>query len=90
MAKIPDELDRKGFEQLIFLANAEKSNESLFFDVYMERMLKAIKSDKVLGEKTLAAFNNIVGLMPTYNVISDEFGNVVSMEQNKPNLKLIK
>lgn len=90
VAALPHELDREGFEQLVFLVNAEKSSESLFFDVYMNRMLKAIKSDKELGEKMLTTLTDIIGPIPTYTVISDEFGNVVSAERNKPNLKMIK
>lgn len=89
VAEVPDELDRDGFEQLIFLARAEKDSESLFFDIYMERMMKALDSSKELRDKTWDAFTEVFGPVATYSAVTDECGNVVSMERNKPNLKVI-
>lgn len=89
VAEVPDELDRDGFEQLIFLARAEKDNESFFFDIYMERMMKALDSSKELRGKRWDAFTDVIGPIPTYGAVTDEFGKVVSIKPNKPNLKII-
>lgn len=89
ISEVPDELDQRGFEQLIFLARAEKDSESLFFDMYMEKMMKALDESKELREKTWDAFTEVFGPVPTYSAVTDELGNVISMEQNKPNLKVI-
>lgn len=89
VAAVPDELDQKGFEELIFLARAEADSECFYFDMYMERMMKALDASKELREKTREGFTEIFGPVPTYNVVTDGSGKIVSMEQNKPKLKVI-
>lgn len=89
VAAVPGELDQKGFEELIFLARAEADSECFYFDMYMERMMKALEASKELRERTRKGFTEIFGPVPTYNVVTDGSGKIVSMEQNKPNLKVI-
>lgn len=90
VATVPEELDQRGFEELIFIARAERDSEALFFDMYMERMKKVLDENKELRKKMWDGFTEIVGPVPTYNIVTDQQGKVVSMEQNKPNLKVIK
>ena len=89
VAEVPDELDQRGFENLIFLAKAESDSECLYFDMYMKRMMKALDESKELREKMWDGFTEVFGPVPTYSAVTDEFGNVVSIEPNKPNLKVI-
>lgn len=88
--EIPDVLDYRSFEELVFIGKVEADDDCVFFNLYMERMMKALDENKELNQKTNEVVTEIFGPIQTYTAHEDEYGNVVKLERNKPDLKLVK
>ncbi|MDB5053253.1 MAG: hypothetical protein JWM44_1303 [Bacilli bacterium] len=94
LADIPDEIDFDAFQKLIFIDKIEHDQDCYLFDIFMGDMLKGMNQYKnETGESLLDTFSilkEIAGKpIQTYTATKDEYGDVVGMKPNKPNLKLI-
>lgn len=90
--EIPDIIDFETFRDLIFIQKIEDDWDCYLFDIFMNEML--VMSDKYKEQtgKSLAfeALEKISGKpIQTYTAEIDEYGDVVSLEPNKPNLRAI-
>lgn len=91
---IPEELDLKSFERLIFVEKIEDFYDSYLSDIFTEHTFKLMKEhEEITGEKLIDPFKLIEDIsgksLPTYTATKDEFGDIVSMERNGPKLKVV-
>lgn len=92
--ELPEELDFAAFQEAIFIQRIEHDRDCYLFDLFRDHMMKVMEEHREEhGEPMIdsfAVFEQISGKpLPTFTAHLDEYGDVVSMEQNKPNLKLI-
>lgn len=89
---IPEEIDFETLKRLIFLEKIEDDRDCYLFDIFMEEALKNLEQiRKETGRSPALEFLSEVSGKPiqTYTAEIDEYGDVVSLEPNKPNLRAI-
>lgn len=94
LERIPAELDSEAFERLIFIDKIEHDGDDVFFDIFFDEMRALMDRHKEeTGESLIdpfAVFEEISGKpLQTFQVHTDEYGDVVKVEQNKPKLKAV-
>lgn len=89
---IPDVIDHEMFTELIFIRKIEDDQDCYLFDIFMNEMLSMSEKYTEQTGKSLAfeTLEQISGKpLQTYTAEIDEYGDVVSLEPNKPNLRAI-
>lgn len=89
--EMPEEIGFEEFKSLIFLHRLEHDRDCYIFDIFMGHMLKTMDQyKKETGVSGIDIFQEIAGKpLQTFTAHMDEYGDIVSTELNKPNLKLI-
>lgn len=88
IAKLPDVIDEQAFQEAVFMQRIEHDRDCYLFDQYMAEFSDMLK-DKEFSAKMWQGLTEIFGPIPSYSVQQDEFGNVTSVEQNKPQLTVV-
>jgi hypothetical protein len=93
-AELPEEMDFDAFKKAIFISKIEHEDDCFLFDLFMENMLETMDAyKKEHGKPMIDAFKLLEDIsgkpLQTFTAHTDEYGDVVSMEPNKPNLKLV-
>lgn len=93
-SEIPEEISWEEFQNLIFVENIERPGEEYLADLFMEHVFMVREQyEAATGEKAFDAFEileEITGKpMQTYTAKFDEYGDVISLTPNKPNLKVV-
>lgn len=89
IAALPEQLDYEAFLHAVFIEKIEDDRDCIFFDVVMDHTLKLIDSNKEFGEIAKQQRESIFGPMQTYTVQFDQYGEIHSINPNKPDLQLV-
>lgn len=84
---LPKEIGLDELLNLIFVERVEDDEESFMHDLMMKQLFKFRKNNPKAAKQMDA--NLGLDLIPTYTVAMDAFGEVVDIERNKPNLRLV-
>ncbi|MGM7637591.1 hypothetical protein [Bacillus sp. Hm123] len=90
IAALPEAIDYKTFQDAIFIQRIEHDQDCCLFNIYMDDLLKSLDENKELSGKMFDKLQETFGPIPTYTAAVDEFGEVIGLEYNKPNLQVIK
>lgn len=82
---IPDTIDYKTFEELIFVHKVESDKDNPFFEIYFDNFVKVLDENPKLSDELFDKVQEIFGAIPTFS-----FNAKGELEQNKPKLKRIK
>lgn len=88
--ELPEELDFEAVREAAFVYKLEHDMDCYLFDIFFNEMMEALSSNEKLSEKLFEGFQKIVGPIQTYTAVKDENGEVVSVNPDKPNLKVVK
>ncbi|SFA54606.1 hypothetical protein SAMN05192569_105312 [Parageobacillus thermantarcticus] len=86
---LPEQLDFEAFLEAIFIEKVEDDGDSVFFDMVVDYTAEQIDRNKEFREKAHQFIQETFGPIPTYTAAVDEFGDIVELVPNKPNLKVI-
>ncbi|MED3905815.1 hypothetical protein [Geobacillus thermodenitrificans] len=86
---LPEQLDFEAFLEAIFIEKVEDDSDSVFFDMVMDHTIELMDRNKEFREKAHQFIQETFGPIPTYTAAVDEFGDIVELVPNKPNLKVI-
>ena len=86
---LPERLDYEAFLEAIFMDKIEDDGHCPFFDTVMDHTLELIDKNREFKEMSKRMVQEIFGPMPTYTVTRDEFGDVVDITPNKPDLRVV-
>lgn len=94
-SKIPEEIDYEAFKEIIFINKIEHEHDCYLMDIFMHHMFSVMdKYKKETGEDMVDTFGileEITGKpIQTFTSKHDEYGDIVDMVPNKPNLKVVK
>jgi hypothetical protein len=89
---VPEEIDLKSFEELIFIEKIEHPDDCYLFDIFTNHVFNVMDSyEEETGQKAIdpvEVLEQITGKpLQTYSAEFDEYGDVVSLTPNKPSLK---
>ncbi|KAF6628800.1 hypothetical protein H6F38_20015 [Paenibacillus sp. EKM208P] len=92
--KIPDEIDSEIFKELIFIEKLEHEQDCYLMDIFMTHIFQTMDKYKAETGKnmidTFGLMEEITGKpLQTFTAEYDEYGDVVGMTPNKPNLKVV-
>ncbi|MEC2307803.1 hypothetical protein [Bacillus atrophaeus] len=80
---MPDEIDFDRFMLEVFVKNIESPEDDIFYNAVMDRIISGeIDTSKIIHE----VINEPI---PVYKAEKDEFGRIVYMERDRPNLTLL-
>jgi hypothetical protein len=86
---LPEHLDYEAFIEAVFMDKVEDFNHCPFFDTVMDYTLEMIEKNKEFKEMSNRMVREIFGPIPTYTATLDEFGDIVDITPNKPDLHVI-
>lgn len=93
-SEIPEEINWSEFQNLIFVESIEHPDDDYLADLFMKHVsMVRDRYEAETGKKAFDAFEileEITGKpIQTYTAEFDEYGDVISMTPNKPNLKVV-
>ncbi|MCY8842440.1 hypothetical protein [Bacillus atrophaeus] len=84
---LPDKIDFERFMIEVFANNIEAQEDCMFFDIFFKDFIDRVKKGEI---DTSMIFHEVLKEpIPMYKAETDEYGRMVSMEQDRPNLKLL-
>ncbi|SLJ92767.1 MULTISPECIES: hypothetical protein [unclassified Paenibacillus] len=94
-SRIPEKIDYEAFKEIIFIEKIEHEQDCYLMDIFMHHMFSVMdKYKKETGEDMIDTFGileEITGKpIQTFTSKLDEYGDIVDMVPNKPNLKVVK
>ncbi|MED1018141.1 hypothetical protein [Bacillus atrophaeus] len=84
---MPDEIDFDRFMLEVFVKNIESPEDDIFFDIFYNAVMDRIISGEIDTSKIIHEVINEP--IPVYKAEKDEFGRIVYMERDRPNLTLL-
>lgn len=84
---LPNELDIEDIRNAIFVEMIEDNSETYYLDFMMEAIFKLRDANPKLKKEMDERIG--IDMIPTVSVSFDEYGEVDSIKQNPPNLKLV-
>ncbi|MCP1459376.1 hypothetical protein ABE348_16925 [Bacillus velezensis] len=84
---LPDEIDSDKLLVEVVNKNIEAPEDDVYFDIFFAGVMERIKSMEI---DTFCIFDEVIEEpIPVYKADKDEYGRIVSMERDRPNLKLL-
>ncbi|MED1122428.1 hypothetical protein [Bacillus atrophaeus] len=84
---LPAEIDSGRLLVEVVTKNIEAPEDDVYFDIFFAGVMERIKSMEI---DTFSIFDEVIEEpIPVYKAVKDEYGRVVSMEQDRPNLTLL-
>ncbi|MEC0886814.1 hypothetical protein [Bacillus atrophaeus] len=84
---LPAEIDSDRLLVEVVTKNIEAPEDDVYFDIFFAGVMERIKSMEI---DTFSIFDEVIEEpIPVYKAVKDEYGRVVSMVQDRPNLKLL-
>lgn len=84
---LPDEIDSDKLLVEVVNKNIEAPEDDVYFDIFFAGVMERVKSGEI---DTLRMFKEVIKEpIPVYKAVKDEYGRVVSIERERPNLKLL-
>ncbi|EMI11240.1 hypothetical protein [Anoxybacillus gonensis] len=87
---LPEQLNFESFLEAIFIQKVEDDGDCIFFEMVLDHTVGLMESNKDFKEKANQFIQEAFGPMPTYTTVIDEFGDIIELVPNKPNLKVIR
>lgn len=87
--ELPERLGFEEFLDAVFVQKVEDDSDSVFFDMVVDYTAEQIDRNKEFREKAHQFIQETFGPISTYTAAVDEFGDIVELVPNKPNLKVI-
>ncbi|KXZ15322.1 hypothetical protein AXI59_02150 [Bacillus nakamurai] len=84
---LPAEIDSDRLLVEVVTKNIEAPEDDVYFDIFFAGVMERIKNGEI---DTLRMFQEVIKEpIPVYKAVKDEYGRVVSMERDRPNLTLL-
>jgi hypothetical protein len=86
---LPEQLDFEAFLEAIFIQKVEDDEDCIFFEMVLDHTVGLMESNKDFNEKANRFIQEAFGPIPTYTATIDEFGDIIEMTPNKPDLRVV-
>ncbi|MGE8079263.1 hypothetical protein [Peribacillus loiseleuriae] len=86
---LPDDIDYLTFTDATFVHKIEDNNFDWIGEIYFEDFMHLRETNPEVKKKADGMLDELLMNIPTYTATFDEFGDMESITQNKPKLKLV-